>query len=331
MQYLKLFLFSLLFSPILLSCNKDFDVNAQWKDITVVYSLLDQNEDTTFIKITKAYLGPGDAMQFAKIPDSSNYPDELDVRLEEWDGTTLKHTFTCDTVTIHNKQAGDSIFYYPDQLMYFTLASLNENFQYKLNILNKKTGKEIKAETYLVHYFQIEKPLPYFKIDFKPGLNNEVKWITAKTGRRYQLDIRFHYLETLKADTSQKTNKFVDWIVFNDIKSLDTLGGQEVSYYYPGDGFYNCLGNKIPVNPDVIRAARYVDFIFSVAADDLNTYMEVTEPSYTIVQERPSFSNITNGIGLFSSRFNNVMDSIRLNENTLYELTVNEKTKYLGF
>lgn len=330
MQYIKLFLLSLLSFPLLTSCNKDFNVNADWKDITVVYSLLDQNEDTAFIKITKAFLGPGDAMQFAKIPDSSNYPDKLDVKLEEWDGTTLKNTYICDTVTIHNKQAGDSIFYYPDQLMYYTLARLNENYQYKLNILNKKTGKEIKSETPLVHNFSIEKPLPYFKMDFRPGYNNEVKWVTAVAGRRYQLNIRFHYQETFK--DSSKYERFIDWIVFNNILSIDNLGGQTISNYYSGDGFYNVVGSKIQVNPDVqYRTARFVDLILSVAADDLNTYIEVTQPSYTIVQEKPVFSNITNGIGLFSSRFNNVMDSMLLSPFTLNELKVNEKTSDLGF
>ena len=48
-----------------------------------------------------------------------------------------------------------------------------------------------------------------------------------------------------------------------------------------------------------------MDFIIAVAADELNTYMEVNEPSNSIVQERPDYTNITNGIGLFSSRIKN--------------------------
>jgi len=331
MRTLKFLLPSVLGLTLLIACNKELKVNADWKDITVVYGLLDQNEDTTFIKITKAFLGPGDALQFAKIPDSSNYPDKLDVRIEEWNGTTLKNSYACDTVTIHNKKAGDSIFYFPDQLMYYTLAPLNENYQYKLRILNKKTGKEITSQTSLVHNFQIEKPLPFIEMNFQPGLNNQVQWITAVGGSRYQMDIRFHYREALIADTSQKVEKYIDWIVFNNVKPINNLGGQTISNYYPGDGFYNIAGSKIPVNPYVKRTALFVDVILSVASDDLNTYMEVTEPSYTIVQERPTFTNITNGIGLFASRFNNVIDSLRLYPYTIAQLKVNDKTKDLGF
>lgn len=331
MQYLKLFFLSLLLFALLPGCNKELNVNADWKDITVVYALLDQARDTTFIKITKAFLGPGDALQFAKISDSSNYPDKLVVRLEEWDGSTYKNTFFLDTLTIHNKVAGDSVFYYPDQLMYFTTVKLNENYQYKLYIDDTISGKEVTAESGLVHDFAIEKPLPYFKMDFRPEYNNEVKWYTAKAGRRYQMNIRFHYQEILKADTSVKATKYIDWIVFSDIKSIDLQGGQEISQYYSCNGFYNVIGANIPVNPNVNRKALFVDLIFSVAAEDLNTYMEVTEPSYTIIQERPSFTNIVNGIGLFSSRYTKALDSMLLSAFTLNELKVNEKTKSLGF
>ncbi len=162
MRYSKILLLLVTLVPVLFSCNKELNVNADWKDVTVVYGLLDQTQDTTFIKITKAFLGPGDAMQFAKIPDSSNYPDKLEVRLDEYNGTTLVNSLPCDTVTIHNKQAGDSIFYYPDQLMYYTTAPLNENSLYKLFIKNMNTGKEVTAETELVSDFTIESLMMQF-------------------------------------------------------------------------------------------------------------------------------------------------------------------------
>jgi hypothetical protein len=54
------------------------------------------------------------------------------------------------------------------------------------------------------------------------------------------------------------------------------------------------------------RYTNDVDFIISVAAADLNTYMEVNEPSNSIIQERPEYTNIDNGTGIFSSRYRNI-------------------------
>jgi len=331
MRFLRFLLPGFLLLPILISCNKDLNVNADWTDITVVYGLLDQNDSTHYLKITKAFLGPGNAMQFAQISDSSNYPDKLDVRIEEWEGTTLKNEFQFDTITIHDKEPGDSIFYYPDQLVYFKKAILNENYQYKLIIKNKNTGKEITSQTSLIHDFSVDKPYSFLPVNFIPGEKNELKWTSAKGGKRYQISVRFHYVEILKSDTSHKEYKFVDWVIYRDIRSLTNAGSEVMDYYYSTDGFYGTLGAKIPINKNLSRIALTVDFVFSVASDDLNTYMEVTEPSYGIVQERPSFTNIVNGIGIFTARSEVYIDSLGIRPETKNQLKVNANTKDLGF
>ena len=41
----------------------------------------------------------------------------------------------------------------------------------------------------------------------------------------------------------------------------------------------------------------------TVGTTDLETYINVNQPITGIVQERPSFTNINNGLGLFSSRY----------------------------
>ncbi len=337
MQKIKILLTALIFLPLLFSCNKELNVNADWKEITVVYGLLNQDDSLHDIKITKAFLGPGNALDFARIPDSSNFSSPQDVKMEEWNGTTLIKTFSFDTATITNKEAGDSIFYYPDQLVYRTTGALNENYTYKLIIKNPKTGSEITSQTTLIHTFDISKPQPPpAKAVFQSGKLTTTQWYSAENGRRYQLVIRFHYLEFPKNDTSSasKVNKYLDWVVFTNEVSTTLTGGVQMEYNISGDAFFVVLGGKIPVDPTLARTARDVEYIFSVASDDLNTYMDVTEPSNSVVQERPSFTNIDNGIGLFASRYDNRKSSpriLQLSNVTLAELKVNPYTKDLGF
>lgn len=313
------------------SCNKDLNVNADWKEVTVVYGLLDQTTDTTFIKITKAYLGPGDALMFAKIPDSSNYKEPVEARLEEYNGEIFIRNISLDTLTIHNKVQGDSIFYYPDQLMYFTTARLNENYIYKLYIKNQKTGKVVTSQTALVHDFNILRPAS--QASFPPGGEFQVQWSPAKEGKRYQLLIRFFYKDYYKSDPKTGVLKSADWIVFNDVKSPEYVSTQPFDLYFASDGFYSFVGSRIDSNSNVDhRTAEWCDFIFSVAAPDMNTYMEVTEPSLSLVQERPPFTNIVNGIGLFSARYEKRQyDTLFVSPLTKTELKVNQHTKNLGF
>jgi hypothetical protein len=74
-----------LFTGFVLSgCQKDFDIQADWKDITVVYGILDQGNRVQYIKVNKAFLGEGNNLVYASNPDSNNYPYPLDVWIEEW-------------------------------------------------------------------------------------------------------------------------------------------------------------------------------------------------------------------------------------------------------
>jgi hypothetical protein len=356
MRYIKLLTGLLLSLPFLFSCDSTLNVNAPWQDITVVYGLLNQNDSVHYLKVTKAYLGEGDALMFAKIPDSSNYANKLEVRVEEWNmtldgnGNVVDSQFVSaipfDTLTMSNKEKGDSIFYYPYQLVYKSAGvnKLNPDHTYKLYIKNPSTGKEITSQTELVSKLaDIEKPQPApARASFHPGTKNQVIWRTVKGGKRYQFVARFHYLEVRKSDTSDKKSKYVDWVIFNDYKTDNTKGGEQVTQIYSSDAFYTVVGNGIHKNiaeenlsEDYTRAAYQMEYIFTIAADDMNTYMEVTEPSTTIVQEKPPFTNILNGIGLFSARYDNTKDypiiQNQFSVQTLQELKVNPYTYDLGF
>jgi hypothetical protein len=343
MKYIRTFILLIVVVTGFCSCDHTLDVNADWKDITVVYGLLDQSDSVHYLKITKAFLGEGNALSFAKIPDSSNYPGKLDVRIEGWElitqnDSTLRQTIHFDTVTINNKEEGDARFYFPYQIVYRSVEKdlLNSDYTYKLFIKNNVTGKEITAETPLVEKMpDITKPSSGGSASFIPGKKLQAEWISAKGGKRYQLVGRFYYRETKIADTTQHEIKTVDWIIFNDLKTVSTDGGDQMKYSYPADVFYSVLGSNIPVDPTVARVAMQMEYIFTVAADDLNTYMEVTEPSFTIVQEKPPYTNIANGIGIFSSRHNNSQDypiiQTTFTQQTLNELKVNENTRLLGF
>ena len=58
---------------LLVSCRQDFNLQAEYKVVPVVYGLLDANADTNFVKITRSfYVLNDDATQVAMNPDSSD-------------------------------------------------------------------------------------------------------------------------------------------------------------------------------------------------------------------------------------------------------------------
>ena len=99
--FISFFVFSFISIFIFYSCKTDFDVNAKWKDITVVYGLLNQNDSLHLIKVNKAFLGSEDAYIMAKHSDSINYSN-ASVSLEQWKNNSLVKTIILNPTTQEN-------------------------------------------------------------------------------------------------------------------------------------------------------------------------------------------------------------------------------------
>jgi hypothetical protein len=321
-------LFLLIF---LISCEEDFNINAPYKDITLVFGLMDPGEDTIFLKINKAFLGDGNVMEMAKIEDSSIYVTALQATIEEWDNGNFIRSYDLDTITLNNKEEG--IFYNPYQLIYYTPFEPVTTSQYRLKV--NVNNKEITATTYLVNDFSIKKPSagsPF--IQFKTGTDGTIEWNSAKFGKRYETVIRINYKEVF-VDNPDTVFKYIDWGMGTK-KSISDNGDEDMIIKYSNNAFYSFLGNQVPYEDPSMEAkvkerfTNNIDVIIAVAADDLNLYMEVNEPSNSIIQERPEFSNVTNGLGLFSSRFKNSRTK-KIHPETIQEIKTNPLTKDLKF
>ncbi len=293
------------------SCEEDFDITADYKDITIAYGLLDLGQDTTFLRINKAFLGDGNVLEMAKVEDSSIYVNGLSAIIEEYYNSSLEMTFTLDTITISNKKEG--LFYNPYQLLYYGVFEVKPDRKYNLKVNVK--DKVITGSTAPVNDFSMEKPSAGAKfINFNPEMptNSAVIWESAANGKRYETVIRFNYKEVMEGD-QDTVYKYIDWNLGTSL-SKATTGGEEMDALYSDAAFYSILADRVPYSDPAKEAkvtSRYtnsVDFIISVAGEELNTYIEVNEPSNSIIQEKPDYTNLNNGLGVFSSRFKKVRE-----------------------
>ena len=145
----------------------------------------------------------------------------------------------------------------------------------------------------------------------------------------------FNYLEMSTTDTVQKQ---INWML-GTVKTENLSGGEPLKVDINKESFFIKLRDNIPYNVNVRRRSLYIDFVISVAGNEFNTYMEVNEPTTNLLQERPEYTNISNGIGIFCSRF--VKDEIsasdprpirfQLNPQSITELRTGPYTNQLGF
>ncbi len=310
-----------------------FDVNAEWKDITVVYCLLNQNDSSHYVKVNKAFLGEQDAYIMAQISDSFNY-ENINVSLERWKNDNLLQTIILDTTYI-NKESG--IFATDNNIIYKTSDSICADSEYKLII--DIPGKEpVTSTTKLIDGFRVLNNFeaPQRVIGFSSSSPETIEWYSVENARLYELTIRFHYYEITGTGTVAKS---IDWK--QPAKLSPTIfGNDKMSLEIPGESFYQFIAANISVDESVERRVRSVlygnttgcmDFMFMLGGDDLNTYIEVSRPSNTIVQEKPAFTNIVNGVGIFSCRYDKNIFGKELSDRSIDSLSCGQYTRDLRF
>jgi hypothetical protein len=212
------------------SCSTDVDIYADYKDITIVYGLLDQADDTSWIKVTKAFSGPGNAILYAQNPDSSNYNYKLDVKLTGVKNGIEMQNITFDTITKKNKKPGDSVFYFPNQLIYYTIEPINEEYKYTLTI-NKKS-ESLSSSTAIVHDFNISYPNRY--INFM--LDKDITWNSSANGKRYEVSYVFNYKELIPGNSDTTYHKVTRYLGQRKTSSLN--GGEDMFIGYSGNAFF---------------------------------------------------------------------------------------------
>lgn len=329
----RLFAILLIGGMLFPSCETEFSVIAPWKDITVVYGLINPGDSVHYIKINKAFLGKVDANVMAQIRDSLEYdPANLEVKVIEMKNGVWEKEYELTAITDTSKPSGT--FYAPEQTIYtFFAKDMDPDNEMALLINNISTNKEVTANSPIIDNatgFMVNHGTPDIAFIRNNGdfLDPIAEWNSAKDGKRYQFSMRFNYLER-NLDTGAETNKYIE-IAYPTTTSSDIDGGQAMTVVIRADEFFNKIKVVLlPVSPsnNVERCIGYLDFFLDIGTEDLNTYIEVNEPSSGIVQERPEFTNIKdskgNGqVGIFTCRTRNQILSKPLDKGNLPNNTV---------
>ncbi len=300
-------------------CSTDLDVTAPYKEITVVYSLLNKNDNIHWVKINKAFLGEGDAFAYAQIPDSTEYTEEQMPYSARWiekvdaDGNVVD-TFGLNSTILTDRPEG--IFCWPAHKMYYfhgdqPNGTLDANFQYRLMATAK--GNHVESVTPIVNNLKFRTTVasPSQAMSLYQGQSYQaylVRFETTLNGRRYEISYRFHYDEVYQ-DGSRAT-KYFDTFVGTVVSS--DQNNQEESVAINGELFFQTVASRVSaMTADegnvTQRIFRGIEFYGYVAAPEFHTYLQLANPISGIVEERPDYSNITGGYGLMSSRVYNIV------------------------
>lgn len=311
-------IFSLVLIVFLSACKDDVQIEGAPIESAVVIGLLNQYETTHYIKITRTFIGDGEtsALDIAKIPDSS-YFDQVDVTIQEIlsDGT-VGRLFALHDTLIENKDE-NGVFYAPKQKVYvfYTTESapLLDDATYQLKAVINGGEMIVTGETRMVSGMSVANvgntnyAIKLTKSGDALGeySNHTINMDNVGNAYKVSATVRFNYRE-FSVGLTDSTDKFIDFY----LGEFDVEPGFNTTqtFSFSGETFYQTLKDKIPVSASVEkRINTSFEFFFTGADQTLSNYMEVNQPSSSIAQNKPSYTNleITEGhkvIGIFAAR-----------------------------
>lgn len=294
MNRIGVFLLSIILIFLSNSCEKEFELFDDYKDIAVVYGIINPQDSISYIRIEKAFLSKGDLSQCAQTPDSNLYPYLLDVKL-----ISGSQKIQFDTITIYHKQEG--IFYAPKMQVYYanTKDLLDINSPLDLIINNKETGNHISASIAIHNAKDLRILEPMYFISFQQ--DDKVVFESIENVSTYQMVMRFHYMEQTPGEPDSQVFKFTDWI-FPILRSQTTLGSEVFSIPYIGRAFYDHLLQTIAATTELERYHGQIELMVYTTDNHFYGYNEATTPSASIVINRSVYSNIDGALGVFAAR-----------------------------
>ena len=318
---------------VFFSCKTDFDVNAPYDKVPIIYGVLDQSVDTQFIKINKTFLGSNN-LAYPAVNDSM-YFDKVEVKVEELDESeNVLRVFSLQSKFVP-VAPGSGIFFTGQQRVYYFVPTspLDENRDYR--IIGNGDGREFSATTDIINSFgfannfRIKTLAPGGVSLFNNGVYPDIKpiWIQSPDAESYDAVMRFHYTEYRNGNIE---NQQIDW----KLGSAKPTSFGDLNIASNAESFFAFLANSDQLkdtNGVTKRTIDSVDFRVTSANFILKTYIDVNKPNSGITFDKPDYTNIEGGRGVFASRFTTEITGRLLSEKTVEHLFNSSYTSSFKF
>lgn len=300
------------------SCNEDINITGDFEETAVVYGLIDQANSVHLIKITRAFIGPGNALEIATIPDSNYFETVESTITEKINGNTARTWTLYDTIVAKDT---DGIFYAPDQKLYAFRTGAHDNSDsptgqpildnaiYHLDISVNNGEFTISGETEVITDINSSQGQITSKFNFAKGANTTGEFqttglsVTPGNSSLLNATLTLNYKEFIGLT---ETDASVKW----ELGEREVQQGSDETFSMNGEIFYNIIAQDCENADPLIDKRNFESITLSLVGGsaDLLNYILVNQPSSGLAQNKPTFTNLTASggrkvVGLFSSRF----------------------------
>lgn len=324
MRYLVLILLAFLTS----SCSNELNVIEDKKDIPIVYGFLSASDTAQYIRIERAFIDESiSALDLAQIPDSLYYEDLVVSLLDEESG--IETSLNKVDGNLEGYPREDGAFATTPNYLYKVKTDrldFNDEHRYQLKIRRNDDLPLITATTSLVGESNLITPNPLTNnptLDFDHVNETTFSWGGGNNASVYDIYLDFNYDERPIGGVYE--SKQLTWKVASNLSSI--------VHKQDGREFYAELASQITEDNTLERRFRCFDLIIVAGNAELQEYLRVGQANLgiTSTQDIPVFSNLSEGRGIFASRYTSILEGVKMSPSTLDSLANSEITKNLNF
>jgi hypothetical protein len=309
----------------LTSCSNEFGINTSSDPVPVVWFLLNPDADEQFLRLGRSFLVDQNDPGRPPVADSTVWNLTVDVYLEEWLEGLPIHTYHFDPVAAETKDSG---FFPQNNLrLYKADFPLLRLATYRLYIHFPDDNRIVTGTTALPGRPEVYDPveIPGRKISFQSGVNYTTRWAPGDGRGVFQGLFIIHYNEIWNGQTAVYQAKLeMDPVLGlgSDIEMTDVLSGNR---------FLEAMAKQIPYREGAERKVVNVQYKLFKGGEELALQISPDLQQTTISNSLNQYTNLENGIGIFSSLQQITISNLQLSNTTLNELAHSELTKKLGF
>ncbi len=329
---LAVFVFVLLF---LSSCDNEINLTTDWKDIPIVYGILDKNAMVNYIRVEKAFLdSKTNAFEIAKIADSIYYQEVL-VQLERPkrnERITLQRVDASKEGIAREK----GIFATEPNILYKLDLPRSEQLQNgeEVRIIVTRSDKSTPATatTIIIDDFIIIAGQPADLVNWSE-YDRPVRISWRPEGRAATVyDVKFLINYDESTSNGEFLPKVLEWTVARNFARED-FNSQRLGVEVLGQAFYRFLQSELPTSSNVRRRFKNMDLQVIAGGRELLEYIALrnVNAGITSSQEIPSYTNVQNGLGVFTSINIAEKKGIRLTGPAIDSLKEGRITRNLNF
>ncbi len=320
------------------SCSENFKTGAPYKNVDIIYGLLNSVDTAQYIKITRGFFDEdANNLTVATNPDSLYHPS-LEVKLEQIQNNNVVKTIALNRVdlTLEGFPKQPGTFATTPNYAYKTKENIIGEAFYRLVVTNPKSGSKLTSTTQVLsgalNFTNLSPGSPIGITD--PTKKTSFIWSVPPNTGMSEVWMRINYWEE---EGSVATFKSFDAPIATRVLQVGT-GNNNVQFANNAFAGLFRLGME-PATPSVKRFIDTCGLVLYAGGKELANYIGSTsaQGGLTADQIKPIYTNIKSDnkdkndvYGLFDTRTSKVFNNVPLSKSTIDSLVANPSLQDLN-